>query len=587
MDLFDCSVCLNNMLDRTPRSLFCLHSFCTDCLTRLIVGKVIECPTCREITELKIPDVKELKVNFMLHQFKERDQLSHKPLCQICQQTEALLFCYDCVKQLCLKCKEKHDGIKEFQTHNVSKMSERSDLCPKHKEEATHLCKKCVSVLCIKCMLLDHSEHMEEFVSLDKGEDELKKELEKNLKVAMTKLDILFTGFVEKQELVNEIKDSLKEWENYYIRKTQEVGKIIKEVEDNLETCKNIEKDYKNQFLESEDVLVSLKQRNMHLNVMDFYNSYKELQDTVNTVVENMNMKMRSLEEFSVPLMEVTQPPLYDLRSHNFQHMKETKELKVSQVILDMNQSPEIQCRSQIAFIGSDVLLPTHNQPYHVLRLSQCGKVVARYYPSVEDKVVYGVAVFENNIYIVQREVITALSHENEAKAVIYKPEIKSMSKILIKDQRTIFITDCLNPGHLYKYDTTCNTTETLIEALNQPTFMSVIHTSGGPRYIVTEYGANCVKIFDHKWRYLNSLESPEDQLLSPGATAVTDMGTVLLADSNNHRISHYALNGKLLSHTLTGESIAHPIGVAYKFPHLWVCHPRGEYVKCFEVEFK
>ena len=70
-DIFECSICLNYMLDRNPRSLLCLHTFCEDCLKQLANNNKIKCPTCREITELKKNDIQELKVNFHLLKIKD------------------------------------------------------------------------------------------------------------------------------------------------------------------------------------------------------------------------------------------------------------------------------------------------------------------------------------------------------------------------------------------------------------------------------------------------------------------------------------------------------------------------------------
>ena len=49
-----CAICLEDMTDRKPRALNCLHTFCEGCLGKLPKDhpKYIQCPTCREYTEL-------------------------------------------------------------------------------------------------------------------------------------------------------------------------------------------------------------------------------------------------------------------------------------------------------------------------------------------------------------------------------------------------------------------------------------------------------------------------------------------------------------------------------------------------------
>ena len=182
-DIFECSVCLNYMLDRNPRSLSCLHTFCEDCLHQLINNKKITCPTCRKNTELKSDNVQELIVNFHLLKIKEigtkpqssakesseQKKSESKSLCQICDIKPPAYKCKDCPQLLCESCKNDHDDM--FEGHAVFEM------CLKHEESIAHLCKKCVRQLCMKCAVLDHKEHKPYFVDYTKGTQELKEEV--------------------------------------------------------------------------------------------------------------------------------------------------------------------------------------------------------------------------------------------------------------------------------------------------------------------------------------------------------------------------------------------------------------------------
>ena len=182
MDLFECSVCLSDMVDRSPRSLSCLHTFCSECLDQLINEQRIECPTCREITELKSNNVQELKVNFLLGQMRDREQKQaqasnketkcspDKPrsMCEVCQQTQAAFKCKDCPQLLCGTCKKRHEDIQEFKYHSVF------DLCQEHQQAITHLCKQCVRPLCMRCMMLDHTEHKKHFMKYIKESQNFK-----------------------------------------------------------------------------------------------------------------------------------------------------------------------------------------------------------------------------------------------------------------------------------------------------------------------------------------------------------------------------------------------------------------------------
>ena len=180
-NLFECSICLNHMLERTPRMLSCIHTFCEECLSQLIQNKTIHCPVCREITELKQNDVKELRINFLLAQMKDaqikpKEAITKaakvKSKCQICEEGEPVFKCKECSNILCNRCKDSHGKVPEFQSHTVL------GLCVKHEDGITHFCKECVRPLCMKCMLLDHQEHAQQFVNYDAGVKGLLKEAE-------------------------------------------------------------------------------------------------------------------------------------------------------------------------------------------------------------------------------------------------------------------------------------------------------------------------------------------------------------------------------------------------------------------------
>lgn len=45
-EFLECSICLRNVVDRTPRVTLCGHLFCNDCIIRTI-NHHKKCPTCQ------------------------------------------------------------------------------------------------------------------------------------------------------------------------------------------------------------------------------------------------------------------------------------------------------------------------------------------------------------------------------------------------------------------------------------------------------------------------------------------------------------------------------------------------------------
>ena len=59
-----CPVCLEDMTDLIPRTLKCLHSYCTYCLNKIVQLERIKCPTCRRVSNVPNNNVVSLPVNY-------------------------------------------------------------------------------------------------------------------------------------------------------------------------------------------------------------------------------------------------------------------------------------------------------------------------------------------------------------------------------------------------------------------------------------------------------------------------------------------------------------------------------------------
>ena len=166
----------------------------------------------------------------------------------------------------------------------------------------------------------------------------------------------------------------------------------------------------------------------------------------------------------------------------------------------------------------------------------------------------------------------------------VYKPNIDSMYKILVKDKDTIFVSENRNPGNIYKYDINNDETKAVVLGLNYPSYIN--QSKDGQRYIVSEAREYCIRVYTDTWTFMYKFEiQGVHNWYYPRATIVTPMDTLLTADQYNHRVSHYNLDGKLLSHVITKQDgITHPVGLAFRYPYLWICS-WGAYVKCFQLE--
>ena len=87
-DLFECSVCLESLINKQPRLLSCGHTFCTPCLQLMSIGNIVNCPKCRSPTQVPPGGVQYLPKNTDITKLWEREQeltAKNEHFCQICR----------------------------------------------------------------------------------------------------------------------------------------------------------------------------------------------------------------------------------------------------------------------------------------------------------------------------------------------------------------------------------------------------------------------------------------------------------------------------------------------------------------------
>ena len=144
LEQLNCSICLERYTK--PRTLPCHHSFCQDCLGRLLVevreGKCfVRCPTCRSCAQLPDNGVAGLPPAYLINN-----------LLEVAESFSKL-------------------ALKETQTTN----QDESPHCQDHTRPMNVFCETCQKLICLSCTRTNHCDHDYDFVTVlfDRHKEEM------------------------------------------------------------------------------------------------------------------------------------------------------------------------------------------------------------------------------------------------------------------------------------------------------------------------------------------------------------------------------------------------------------------------------
>ena len=173
-----CPICYE--LYKKPKYLPCYHSYCEECLVKLVVQSNITCPECRKTSDVPSGGVKQLPSNFFINRLLDEVALKRKvegeeeAKCDLCVRGDTVeVLCLDCSSFLCTRCVDNHKYSRDWQNHNLMPLNElrtrkeelaikpkaKYAMCQKHELELNFYCETCDQLVCQYCIMKDHFKH--------------------------------------------------------------------------------------------------------------------------------------------------------------------------------------------------------------------------------------------------------------------------------------------------------------------------------------------------------------------------------------------------------------------------------------------
>ena len=173
-----CPICYE--LYKKPKYLSCYHSYCEECLVKLVMQSNITCPECKKTSVVPSGGVEKLPNNFFINRLLDEVALKRKvegeeeAKCDQCvREDPAEVLCLDCGIFLCNYCYGHHKYSKEYQGHNMMALDELQSkkekiaikpkakyvMCQKHELELNFYCETCDQLVCQYCIVKDHLKH--------------------------------------------------------------------------------------------------------------------------------------------------------------------------------------------------------------------------------------------------------------------------------------------------------------------------------------------------------------------------------------------------------------------------------------------
>ena len=225
----------------------------------------------------------------------------------------------------------------------------------------------------------------------------------------------------------------------------------------------------------------------------------------------------------------------------------------------------------------------------HVSRLSDRGEVIRKLITT--DKYITGFILMSNNECLILHYDGSLQSVRIENGKVLgsgYEvPDVGGLHDgIRIDDDQVLLVDN--DKGEVITYNMKTRNKHVVIDKLIDPTSVDKAVTDQGVFYIVNEYRAHTVRVYNDRWRLVTSIGGrggDDGRLNNPLTARVLPDNTVIVTDWGNNRISRFTIQGDFIDHVIKqSDGIRYPRRLAVQYPYVWVSDSYNYNIKCYQI---
>ena len=576
VDISTCSVCLEDMLYKKPRLLSCHHSFCSECLQGLVKDWKILCPLCRQVTNVPFGEVKSLKVNFYLQEFRS---CGKNLMCGFCLARKAVLKCQECAQIFCDWCKTKHEKFRTFQDHKVEK------LCPRHEGKVlTQICMKCARVICSQCAMTEHCNHATDVHPIDEGLkyiDETVTKYGAEINSAHETIEHWKETDRKKLDKIPESIHKVEKIRGYYEQKLNETEEVLKTLKDIKRKGDEMTKIYERKTRECYYVKSLLRNQSGDFRdgtLGNYFNVKEKLDKFLNEIKEeDFRFNPDCLDIFD----PITSKRINLINNHKVICLEEPR--LVSNVCQGQWESPWNLSK----FNDESVLICDWGKEYLTLDFMIHNK------PSLKIKTRHGIVrdacIYQRRIYIAYENSVEVSKIENGgiAAEIAHKRIMRGIYSIAALNATSVFVLS-KTEKKIIEYNPCTSETKQALGRIDYPVRMEILRLEQSHRFLLSSRTTHSIHVFDDQWRLMFRFGGKgrrDGDLDSPCGIACTLEG-ILVADTRNNRICQFSFDGQFMRHVLQkrGREPSDPISLVFIKPLLWVTYNNPPSVRCYQI---